>query len=513
MNTRNITIPVLIAIVLVIFCYLLVGLVSAAPPPVRIAQGDSIYLNGTYDISGVIGWDSRAGDSNYIAHCGGFTCYDTSTPYLLKLPPRARTPGSESLYNYWIDPEIFAGRTGDWFQYDKSDAGSHGNTMAFRVVAMYQNQTLVYPNGTTINQSVIAWGDIEGLKLIPDYILPEKPVADYLLARGDDFSISGDTIQKIWIFGRNTPLYDYETDNGDLTYNQSITETMEPGSYYLMKHFPGKNGDFDVRYFDDRIQWKNKWSGIVNVDVPGIQPLMVADMVAKSINKTDDEFVLYKLEVQAPSVTIEGFSEVPITTRYSRYEEYRTEEGFVSLFDVRGYTNFVPGTVITVTLDPTRRTPLDIAQFTFNTTAKRQDGGSMSYYRVYVPIVWDDMTVGMHTLEVSSRFGTKMYYDFPISVLPEDSFKPNATVKYTGDRNPWVPTPTPEVQITIIEKRVVVTQTILVPVTPTNEVVKEEQKNIILEYIAYGIIGLIITAAIVLAIRYVVSVFRRARLK
>lgn len=479
---------------------------------VRIAQGDTVYINGTYDISGVLGWDNDEGNYNYISYCGGYDCYESSTLYLLQLPPRSRVAGSESVYRYRIDPAIFANRTGDWYQYDKSDEGSHANTLAFTVAAMYANQSLVMPNGTIINQTTIAWGDTAGLKLDKEYILPEKPVSDYLIARGDFFTLSDNVTEKVWIFGRNTPLYDYETYDGDITYNSSVTEAMEPGSYYLMKHYAGKNGDFDVRFYDEHIQWKHGWSGIVNVDVPGVQPLMVADMVADSINRTDDTYTILHLEVQEPSVTIEGFSEVPLTPQYTGYEEYRIKDGFVSLFDVRGYSNLNEGTNITVTLDPTRHTPKDIDHYMFNTTVKRAIDGNMGYYQVYVPIVWDDMTIGMHTLVVSSILGAKSYHDFPISVLPEDSFKPNTTVKYALDRNPWIPTPTPEVQVTIVEKKIVVTQTILVPVTPSTEVVKAEQKNIILEYLTYGVIGILSLAILVGIVLYALSVFRRAKL-
>jgi hypothetical protein len=500
-----------IAILLGIGCAFIVSPAHADAP--RIMQGDTVYLNGTYDISGVIGWGSRIGDYDYIAYCYGNDCYDYGSPYLLQLPPKARTPGMPSQYNYYIDPAIFSNKIGWWFQYDATDKAAHGNTYAFKVVGTYASDYMTLQNGTVINQSDWKVEDVMGVVTPKNVILPERAVSDYLLARGDAFSLNDNTTEKVWIFGRVSSLYDYTNEWGNYTFNGTVTSYLEPGSYHIIKQYPGKNGEFDVRYYSDMLQWRSGWTCVNQENINGIQPKLAKDNIIRAITNTDDTYVLEELEVQDPAITISGFDEVPMHTNYSRYEEYRLEPGLVSLFDVRGYSNLAPGTPVTVTLDENRHTPSDMRFFTFNATIERELLGNMSYYQVYIPIVWDKMALGMHNLKVAGPLGASMYYDFPISVLPADSFKPNATVKYAGDRNPWVPTPTPEVQITIIEKKVVVTQTVLVPVTPAVEVVKAQQDEVITEKVILIAEGIVVLIILILISLYVISVIKRARLE
>jgi hypothetical protein len=98
--------------------------------------------------------------------------------------------------------------------------------------------------------------------------------------------------------------------------------------------------------------------------------------------------------------------------------------------------------------------------------------GYLRYYQVYIPINKYQMTNGMHTVKGWTAIGGEVYADFPVSELPADSYVPNATLKYIGDRNPWVPNLTIPDPV-IIEKEVI--REVAVEVTPRPEVVYEQQ--------------------------------------
>ena len=507
LNYRIITYLIILAFVLIGVCYLIQP-VSAAP---RISQGEVIYLNETYDISGVTGWDSRIGNPNQLEYCGGFSCYYESNPYLLTLPPRTRVPGSESQYNYWINPEIFATRTGDWYQHEEHLVNERaGNTIAFIVKGAYKNTTATYPNGTVINQSEFQSEYTTGITVPKPSILPEQKISDYLLARGDAIAFNDNTSENIWIHGRINSLYG---EGINTTFPGNSTATLEAGTYSLIKQYPGKNSEFDVRRTSDLIQWRYQWEPPRTTNIMGIQPRLVKEMLIEALKQTDDTYKEYRLEVQDPSISVVQFDEVPMQANYSRYQEYHlSENGYVSLFDVRGYTNLKEGTPISLVLDPNKHYPRDIRGYTFNTTAQRTSLSNMSYYQVFVPIIWDQMVIGMHTMKVSTELGASINVDFPISVLPADSFRPNATVKYAGDSNPWKPNLTIPDPI-VITKQVVVERTIEIPVTPSQESIQEAQAVTIKGYVEQLVIGCAIFIVFALVIGYLVSVIKRARMK
>jgi hypothetical protein len=445
----------------------------------RIAQGSNVYLNGTYDISGVTGWENMDDGFNYLEWCGGYDCYDESDPYILKLPIKTVKQGSESQYHYWINPDIFSTRTGYWFQHSDISSEQHGNTVAFKVVSAWYNTSVTYPNGTVMMTSNLTEGNITVIGAQRETILPERPVSDWLQVRGERMDLTVLSPEKIWVFGRYSNYYDFDTFGTNVTITPSVTQTWEPGSYYLLHQYPGKNGEYDVRYYNDSIQIKTGWDGIKNIPINGVQPKLVEEKVEAAIRSTDDTFKVERLEVEDPEITVSGFNEIPLSEKYNGYQYYRTEKGIVSLFDVRGYTNVNNGTKISVVLDPDDHTVRDISRYTFTTEAIRNLKGNESMYQAYVPIIWDDMTVGIHTLKVTTADGGTVFKNFPISILPEDSFKPNATIKYVADENPWKPNLTVLAPI-IITKTIEVPKIIEVTVTPSQQSVNEAQLNAIM---------------------------------
>jgi len=129
--------------------------------------------------------------------------------------------------------------------------------------------------------------------------------------------------------------------------------------------------------------------------------------------------------------------------------------------------------------------------------------------QAYVPIIWDTIPLGIHTITVSGP-GTSVDANFPVELLPQDSYRPNTSLKYTGDENPWKPnltTPTP-----IVVTQVVI-QTITIPVTPSNEQVKAQQDAVVSEHEAFWVKVIIGGIVGVLLLGYLYTVIRRWKRK
>jgi hypothetical protein len=466
----------------------------------RIEQGQEVYLGDVVDISGVVGWYNDDKGASYIQYCDGYDCGGYYKPYMLKLPLRTRVPGSESQYRFYINPEIFGNRTGYWYQYDPDDEAGHGNTVAFKVISMYRDVTTTFQNGTVINSTEYS-GNTTGMVIKPIFYLPDYRVSDYVLARGDTLTIETGQPAKVWLFGRNSQITDRETYTENITFTHKDTVNLEPGTYSVVIEYAGKNGEFDVRFKDSALQWRDGWNGLQSVPLTGTQPALITDILTNTILKTDDWYQVKKLEVQDPTVTVERVDEIGMGSDYSRYQEYRLEPGMVTLFDVKGYTNAVNGTNIVVTLDESIHNTREMREYTFTTTARQKEHGYLSEYQVYVPIVWDKMGVGMHTITVRNDLGAIMAHDFPVSVMPADSFRPNATLKYSGDRNPWVPTPTPEV--VIHKETVVVTQQVPVKIAPSQAEIDAAAQKIVDEQTRNTEMLVVIGAVVIMALAFI----------
>lgn len=463
--------------------------------PYRISQGDTVYLNDTVDISGVVGWGEQ------IVWCGGYrACDEGDTPFAINLPTT-----KQGYYNFYIDPQLFRDHTGNWYQWYGHYEPS-GNLISFKVAAMYRNSTMTYSNGTVVNLSVGVSNATEETP-IKSTILPEIPVTDYLLAVGDPLFVDTQGPGKVWIFGRVDSLYDVETIGNNLTIPAKEFASFETGDYSMLIQTAGKNGEYDVRFKDGSIQWSDKWNGVKSYSTAGIQPKLVVGKLQDIIGKTDDKYTIVDLEVQAPTLTVIRMDEVGLG---SREIEFRDEPGLVTFYDVRGYSNLMNGTKLNAYLDKKDHNSREIKYFTFPAEVVKTAPGNQSMYQVMVPIIWDKMTPGvMHTITVEGPFGTKVYADFPVEVMPADSFRPNATLKYSGSRNPWV-APTVINNTITVKETVKVVERVTVPVTPAPEVVYAQQKKALDDTVTFW--GLILVGLIVVIAGgwYIVRVYRRA---
>lgn len=458
-------------------------------------QGDTVYLNDTVDGSGVMqGYEE-------LAYWDGYNLYDESPSFNISTPIY-----KSEYYHYWIDPSIFSNHLGKWYRYN-GKFNANANDIAFIVKEKREEVAITLPNGTVHNATI---PDTDSIYTRP--LLPNKAIADYLVARGDNLTIQTGGMAKVYIGGRVDGLLDYTTMQHNITFDGEHTQTLEPGTYTLIIEYPGENNQFDVRYTDDKIQYRDGWNGIRTIDVLAYTPDLMLGKLKEAISATDDTYVEKRVVVQDASTTIEGFSEVPIFPEYKDFKYYSGLGSLVTMFDVRGYSNLNPNATISIVLDKDRRTPKDLARHTFTGETTRQFDGNMSYYQIYVPIVWDDMVAGEeHTLTVSDPLGGGTEKTFPISQMPADSFRPNATVKYALNSSPWVPTPTPEIIKEKVVVTVVQTQVVVEKRAPTQEEIKAAQEQIIKDIvIKYGTyLGVI--AIIVIAGYFIVRFIYRAR--
>lgn len=451
------------------------------PPAPYINQGDTIYVGDYVDISGV------TPPYRFLAYWDGFDMYDTYPSYNVTLPN-----GKRGYYRFYVDPDIFESRTGRWYKYD-GKFERQGNNVAFIVKRKQtDNSTMTYPNGTVVNVSTIQNVTYEQHIIKPDPLLPEKHIADYVVAKGDEI-IWPDGGYHLWVLGQTSGIYD--NPNGNVTKKQ--VESLVNGDYTVVVHVPGNDTQYDARYGNkELIPYRY---GYKPVSVDGLQPYMVYDRLKGMLIGTDDKLYEYNLQVDVPTITINRADEMYLKNR--------------TVLDVRGYTNAANGTEITVSLDERNTYYKLMPERTAKTTAIRTSPGNLSYYRAYVPIDWDELAADAtnHTLTARTAIGGVVQKDFKVSVMPADSFKPNASIKYIEDRNPFVPTPTPEV-VTVVKTQVVV-QTITVPVTPSHEVVEAAQRKateeVALNYV-YIIGSLIVCLLLVIGVVwYGVRVYRR----
>ena len=167
-----------------------------------ISQGQTVYVNDTIDISGVVPPYPE------LAWWNGYDMYDANASYIITLPSN-----KYGWYNFYLDPSIFTTRTGNWYKYaDKFEP--NGNSLAFVVMPQsMKNSTMRYNNGTLINISEQIINNYSNIEIPIEPPVEIKHTADYLLAIGDPFDISATNKTNIWLFGRVDQLLDYKSTN------------------------------------------------------------------------------------------------------------------------------------------------------------------------------------------------------------------------------------------------------------------------------------------------------------
>ena len=444
----------------------------------RITQGQDVYINDTIDVSGM-GWGT------------GFAWYGTYGEYDYPVYIREFKNYHYDLFNFYIDPATFSSRPGMWYQYYGNNSEPNGNLAAFDVHGQYRNTTVTYPNGTVVNASQLITKQIPQIVPQPT-ILPEIREGDYLLAIGDPMIVNTGGPAQVWIFGRVDSTYG-STTNGNMTFSGNEFVDFEPGTYTMLIQKPGKNTDFDVREYNGTLQYRDGWNGVKTADTTAMSPTLALDQLEHLLANTDDEYQTYTLVMQQPTLTIERMDEVWLE---SKAKDFPTDSGDITFMDVRGYTNLRNETNISVVLDKDYITNHQIGRWTTYAETHKSAVGNRTMFEAWVPVFWDTMPTGLHMITANGAYGSYVNAQFPIEILPADSFRPNATIKYAGDENPWKPNltvPTPVIIVKTVPGPVVT-----VTVTPSNEQVKAQQDAIASEHEGYwarvivmGVVGLI----------------------
>lgn len=476
-----------------------------------IDQGDNVYLGDHIDISRAL-----AGNPD-IAYFGGWEPDASKQPQIIVLPEN-----KVGWYDYYIDPVIFGNMTGQWFKWNGMYE-SNGNTHAFNVIAKYRNATVTWSNGTVINVSELVTGIHAKPSPIPTpEILPEVHVADYLITQGDALNITVDRTSALWIFcgSDNSVIYANNGSVGEIVLNQTLVQHMMPGRYKILIQSIGNDTpSMDVAYSgNNTIKWFDRsLFEVHSVDLNGMTPDNAITLMEQIFPQTYDTYKEFILYVERPTITIESMDKVGVANA-KEYYKLDDRKGNVSLMDVRGYTNVLPGTNISVVLDLDHTTPRDVRFSTFNTTAQGTFLGSKRYYQVFVPLYEDSLYVGMHSLTALTSIGGWVRSDFPVTVMPPDSYQDNVTVKWVGDRNPYIPPVTVTITIPVPGP----TQVVIEKVTPSQEEIYAAQKQVsddawvaTVEYwkqtciaVVEGVIAIVILVGLFL---YGRSVYRRGR--
>jgi len=473
--------------------------------PYYVQQGDTVYVNETIDISGVM-----AGVLN-LAYYGGYD-EETGSQYLLNVTG----VGKKAYYRYYIDPEVFGTRLGRWYKWN-GYRESNGNTLAFIVrperlpihtINQTTNETLQNPNQTP-------------LVLPKEPLLPAKRVSDYVIARGDGFKLKVNGSTNLWIFGTKDFLYDYHSFNGSIDITPAAINTLSPGSYKILiqTRQNGSYGDSPVRYNKTtaNIEWFDSKAFVVNrYNILDKSPMMILQKLQTIYPTTQDDYMVFNLEVQDPLTTIDQIDAV--NSLPSAIEVNGVSLDNPSYMDVRGYTNAAPHTFIYVKLDP---------EFTLSektmwkdailTTAEGEIGGEMRTFKAIVPVNMYDMAPGKHFVAAKSALSSSYASaSFNVYGNPNGTYIPNKTIRYiSGKYGPdeIIPTPTPKVVTQIVTQ--VVTKVVTVPVTPSNEQVYAQQKIASEKTFWSGvslISGMIVSGLLLCGgIWYGISIYRRLK--
>ena len=469
-------------------------------PPPRIEQGGIVYLNDTVDITGVSGWPDGIGEY-HIAWYGQWMTekspMDVDPVYIITLPGKTRSGSSPSQYEYYIDPDIFLSRPGYWYQMPSNSSRerlrgeSAGNLQAFKVIPSYRIILNSTSNETeTIYQS---GGYTEEKKLTPP-LMPEIHKTDYLVALGDSFSLDASGCN-LWVFGNKDGLYGIPCGN-------ISSETMDElgvGNYNLYLQYPGKNTIYESSYINGVLE--PGLYGKKPVDVRGYDPVTIKDKFIEMVKESDDILEKYSLVVEDPYITMDRLDEVYVLGN--------------PVYDIRGYSNTVAGTDVTITIDEDQTYYTQIPHHTVTTKTERTSAGNLSYYRAYLPIDYDQLSAlsELHTLIARIPSGKEVLHTIKISTMPADSFKPNATIKFTEDVNPFITTPTPEVIVKVEEKIVPgPTQIVTVTITPSPEEIQNEWKSIATVWFVTAAMALVVIVAVIVFLKWMLSIYRRVKI-
>jgi len=399
----------------------------------RISQGQCVEMGGVYDISG-IGWWTGS-----IAYHGAYT--DDFAPGNETLVTLKEQPYSISaLRQFFIDPLYFKDYPGFWYVHYPNLKEKAANNRLFYVSA----------NCTRGNKTTTIQQEEQRLLLNP-YSMDVRYSDGLALSNDDPLFMLENGTKQLWLFGDDEKILSKDVNlTPDVpVFEKELVETWSVGFYNLLLVTPGVNGIYELKYqFNNRSSFDKDtlvptMRGLDVIDVTGFQPRMIQDRVETMLKEnTDDQYQKYKINLQDPYVEITGYQEVRLGN---------LSYGNISLLEVTGYTNKIPGTPITLVIDVDPRTQR--SGINYPTMTITSEGNNLSEYRTfhgYYNLDYNILAPGHHELTAILPSGKIASVGFYIREETQDFYTKPTYYKFI-DGNPFIPIPTP----VIVEKEVI----------------------------------------------------------
>lgn len=437
-------------------------------PGPTINPGDVIYWNQCYDFDIVRGWYGK------VVHETGEPIVDVNF----------------FTHRIFIEPSVF--RTGKYYQWADYEE-PHANNFMF--VVAESNITKQEIANITANESVIN----QSILTMVHYNLPEKPVADYLAARGDPVAWNNSkftNLSRVWLFGVNEKVYDYPANDSQLYIPASVIQSLEPGYYKVVVDNPGMNTLIESIYDPEKELITSPIRKTPEIEIAGLSPRVVYSRYLPWLLKySDDVITEYDLKVEEPYVEIVG-----INTMY---------ENALPSIRVDGYTNLIPGTTIYCILDEDNRTVNILKPERYIGTATGDKLGNMREFRITVLFDYENETSGQHSVTAHGTFGAFMTAGFPVGSMPAGQERPPAFIKYVNGTI-WNPPPPPQIIVQVVTTEVVREVIKEIPVPPSDEQVRRVQEEVIKSYLMTGLIIIAVIGGL-LYVRFIIIRGRKVR--
>jgi hypothetical protein len=465
-----------------------------------IENGQCVAINSTIDIS-PLGWGVPS-ISWYGEYERGFAPDNTSTKYYnLPLPNTV-----DKLQKFFVAPAIFWERKGYWYQdygmqETANDFMDNANNRMFYVndtcpPPQLENRTF-YPAFNTTNNT------------IPEALpfLPIRKVSDVVIARGDYVNLNVSTPTHWWMFGYDpySKLYDQASVNaGQITLDTTNWTGIPVGDYSIDFIRPDAIGLYEEYYNPEYQPYKfhnethpaieSPFRFVNDSDVYGQQPQGVEEALM-SMKTVASNITRIHMIYQEPSISIERIDAVV-------NPENR------SFFDVRGYTNVQANTTLTIKIDATdyANATLPNRMFTTKTVGLANDAGVLREFDAVFEVNYNQYYPGIHFLTMTSPEGATMTVPFYIYQELPAHYIPPQFVRYIG-ASPFITPVT--VTITILVPGP--TQIVTIHDTPSNEQVKEQQKNALVELVSGWVLDLILAIAGLWVLMFMYKSWRRIR--
>jgi hypothetical protein len=282
----------------------------------------------------------------------------------------------------------------------------------------------------------------------------------YTLARGDSLLIPiNDAPWTIWIFSKLGVDHMYDVQNADdykgnmfFQINSTVSESLDPGEYIILKQSPGQNGIKEVSYAQ-RYNYSNflneyltsPFKGIDDIEINGWMPDQVLQKVQELSSKSDDLLEYDTLIIEDPLTVVKS-----------------VDRDWNTIY-MYGTSNLQKNSTITILWDADRLvSERDYFFNTFHTYVREKDDGTR-YWETGINVSFQELPVGKHWVSVIALNKTTTA-GFTVGILEKnDTPIRNETIKYLWDG--VIVTPTPEIikvpvpyEVTVIKTVVITTQ-------------------------------------------------------